>query len=216
MKELFYQTVYFRNVMTALLLAAFFLSVAPRQLFAFSSADFYRAALSHKSINAFGAAVHCAHETGNWKSRLWLEGNNGAGIKTNKRWLLLGMPSIETTSPEDEGGKMVMRRASFRKYRTLDAFLMDYSRKIRDDYPLSCRYYKNVWGYLDGLYKGRNGKWATDRAYFTKLTAKAVQLAPEIYGPEWKAILKRQLLNAKGFRMLSPWQFTVIEERLGI
>lgn len=183
---------------------------------AMTAREFYLSALSYPSVNPFGATVHCAIETGNWRSRLWVEGLNGAGIKTSRAWRLLGMPSIETRSFEDEGGEMRLRQASFRKYRTFDGFMRDYSRKIRDDYPLSCRYYKNVWGYLDGLYKGKHGKWATDHRYFEILTAKSVELAPQIYGFNWRDKLARQLEIAKGFRILADWQIELVEKRLGL
>ncbi|MDO5116841.1 MAG: glucosaminidase domain-containing protein [Synergistaceae bacterium] len=172
-------------------------------------------AKKHKSVNPFGAAVHCAHETGDWKSRLWTEGRNGAGIKANKAWKTTGRPCIDIRSEEHINGKRVMVVSSFRKYRSVKAFLKDYSRKIRDDYPLSAKYNNNVWGYFGGLYRGRHGKWATDHRYFEKLAAKAVKLAPEIYGSKWKKTLTRQLKTAKGFNILEPWQVKAIEKSLG-
>lgn len=196
----------------ALLGCALFLAAAMPafEASAFTTMDFYRAAQRYKAVNAFGAVVHCAHETGDWRSRLWRDGRNGAGIKANRAWVALGMPCIEVYSGEEIGGKSVAVRSSFRKYKTIDKFLRDYSRKVRDDYPLSARCYKNVWGYICGLYLGKNGRWATDGKYFQKLTKKAVQLAPEIYGPSWRKRLHSQLENARGFKILQKWQEDVI------
>jgi len=193
----------------------FCLLSVPWRTEAFSSVDFYRAAKRYKSVNPFGAAVHCSHETGDWQSRLWREGNNGAGIKANSAWKMLGMPYIDTESEERVGGKSMMVASSFRKYGSLKKFLGDYSRKIRDDYPLSAKHNNNIWGYLGGLYKGRYGKWATDHRYFEKLAVKAVKLAPEVYGPSWKRKLYRQFETAKGFGILEEWQIIAVERALG-
>lgn len=187
---------------------------APIEAGAFSSLDFYRAAKKYQSVNPFGAAVHCSHETGDWRSRLWREGKNGAGIKANSAWKALGMPYIDMESEERLGGRNVPVRSSFRKYRSLEKFLGDYSRKIREDYPVSARYNNNIWGYIGGLYKGKYGKWATDHKYFEKLALKAVKLAPEIYGPSWKKKLRRQFETARGFGVLERWQVMAIEAAL--
>lgn len=193
----------------------FCLLAVPWRAEGFSTIDFYRAAKKYKSVNPFGAAVHCSHETGDWQSRLWREGKNGAGIKANKAWKTLGMPYIDILSEEHIGGKSVMVRSSFRKYRSLKKFLGDYSRKIRDDYPISAKHNNNIWGYLGGLYKGMYGKWATDHRYFEKLALKAVKLAPEIYGRAWKKKLHRQFETAKGFGILEKWQERTIETAMG-
>ncbi len=203
-----------KNILTAALLT-FILLASAASAYAFTSIDFYREASKHKSINPLAATVHCAHETGEWTSRLWTECNNGAGIKTNKAWKMLRMPYVVIDSPEDEGGRFVKRTSSFRKYRNIDSFLSDYSRKIRDDYPISCRYNNNVWGYIAGLRRGRLGKWATDRSYFEKLTSRTVRFAPEVYGPDWRLKLVRQLDVAKTFGILENWQIKAISERLG-
>ena len=186
----------------------------PIEAWAFSSLDFYRAAKRYKSVNPFGATVHCSHETGDWRSRLWREGKNGAGIKANDAWKALGMPYIDIKSEERLGGRSVLVSSSFRKYRSLKKFLGDYSRKIREDYPLSARYNNNIWGYIGGLYKGKHGKWATDHRYFEKLALKAVKLAPEIYGSSWKKKLRRQFETASGFGILERWQLMAIEAAL--
>lgn len=125
------------------------------------------------------------------------------------------MPYVLMLSPEDEGGVMISRISSFRKYRDIDSFLMDYSRKIRDDYPVANRYYKNVWGYIAGLHQGKYGKWATDRRYFEKLAGCAVSFAPQVYGADWHFQLEKQFMTAKGFGILEDWQERSISERLG-
>lgn len=182
---------------------------------AFSSVDFYKEASAYKSVNAFAAAIHCAHETGDWRSRLWTECYNGAGIKTNAAWRMLGMPSVRYLSAEDVNGRDVKKVSSFRKYPTIKSFLKDYARKIREDYPVACKYNNNVWGYICGLHQGKYGKWATDHRYFEKLASKTVQLAPDIYGAQWRTKLTRQFEVAKGFGILEPWQIKAISERLG-
>ncbi|MDO4988222.1 MAG: glucosaminidase domain-containing protein [Synergistes sp.] len=188
------------------------LSVIPSAAYAFSSVDFYNAAQGYRSVNPFGAAVHCSLETGNWKSRLWTEGKNGAGIKATKAWKVIGLPYIDTITEEDINGEVVPQKASFRKYSGMDQFLRDYSRKIRDSYPVSAKYYKNIWGYLCGLYIGKYGRWATDSRYFEKLTKVAVGLAPQIYGAKWHSKLARQFKTAKKFNILQKWQIGIIAE----
>ena len=85
------------------LTAAFLFLLVPHCSEAYSSIDFYNEAAKYKAINPFAATIHCAHETGEWKSRLWTECNNGAGIKTNRAWKMLGMPYVVMMSAEDEG-----------------------------------------------------------------------------------------------------------------
>ena len=207
---------FLRRLSIFLAALSFYAVAVAAPAYAFSALDFYRTAQGYRAVNAFGATVHCAHETGNWQSRLWTEGMNGAGIKANKAWIALGMPYIETFSGEDIGGKNVAVRSSFRKYSSVDKFLRDYARKVRDDYPVSARYYKNIWGYISGLYLGRNGRWATDRRYFEKLVNKAVQLAPEIYGESWRKMLSAQFENARGFKILADWQEAIVRSALGV
>ena len=107
-----------------------------------------------------------------------------------------------------------MKRVSaFRKYSSTKAFLKDYAKKIREDYPQSAKQRDNVWLYFAGLYKGRHGKWATDRNYYSKLVTKAVKIAPQIYGSKWKTKLRSQFKKAQ--KRLEPWQAQAVRKAIG-
>lgn len=203
-----------KAVITAFVLAASF--CFSFEASAYSAVDFYRAAKKYGCPNPFAATVQCAHETGDWTSYLWVKARNGAGMKADKEWKAAGKPCINRSSAEHINGKNVSVVSSFRKYKSTKAFIKDYSRKIREDYPHSAKQKGNVWGYFAGLYKGRTGKWATDKAYFNKLTAKAVKLAPQIYGSAWKKKLKAQFVKAKKAKLLEPWQESAVRSALGV
>lgn len=172
---------------------------------AMNAPTFYELAKKEKGINAFGATVQSAIETGHWTSPLWKVANNGAGIKAPLSWRK-NKPYIEMSSPESKNGVYFQKVCYFRKYDTPQAFLSDYSEKIRIDYPL-CKV-DNVWGYFAGLYKGRLGSWATDHRYFEKLTKKAGELEPTLLYP---GHLSRSFEYAKTKKYLEPWQIKIIE-----
>ena len=83
-------------------------------------------------------------------------------------------------------------------------------KKIREDYPRCARNRDNILGYFAGLYDGKKGKWATDHKYYDKLTVKAIKLAPEIYGSEWKQKLIRDFKVASRRKSLTGWQIDII------
>ena len=87
------------------------------------------------------------------------------------------------------------------------------AKKIREDYPQSAKQKDNVWLYFAGLYKGRHGKWATDRNYYSKLVTKAVKIAPQIYGSKWKTKLRSQFKKAQ--KRLEPWQAQAVRKAIG-
>ncbi len=133
--------------------------------------EFYALAQNQKGINAFGATVQSALETGHWTSPMWKNTYNGAGIKADKQWRKT-KPYVEFLSPESKDGYYFKKSSFFRKYSSPSEFLNDYTLKIKQDYPRCTP--DNMWGYFAGLYKGRLGKWATDHRYFEKLARKAV------------------------------------------
>lgn len=102
----------------------------------------------------------------------------------------------------------------FRKYNTPGDFLRDYEKKIREDYPRCARNRDNIWGYFAGLYAGRKGRWATDHKYYEKLTVKAIKLAPEIYGSDWKSKLIKDYKTAVRRNSLEDWQREIIRSEL--
>lgn len=180
---------------------------------AMSAREFYRYAKKYKCPNPFAATVHSAHETAQWTSELWVKARNGAGIKADKEWKAARKPVYNKSSAEHVGNKTVQRVSAFRKYSSTQAFLKDYSKKIREDYPNSAKHKDNVWLYFAGLYKGRHGKWATDRSYYQKLVAKTVKIAPEIYGSKWKTKLRSQYRKAQ--KSLEAWQAQAVKKAIG-
>ena len=183
------------------------------QASAMSAREFYRYAKKYKCQNPFAATVQSAHETANWTSELWVKAHNGAGIKADKAWRAARKPVYNKSSVEHVGSRNVKRVSAFRKYSSTKAFLKDYAKKIREDYPQSAKHKDNVWLYFAGLYKGRHGKWATDRNYYGKLVTKAVKIAPQIYGSKWKTKLRAQFKKAQ--KRLEPWQVQAIRKSLG-
>lgn len=166
---------------------------------------FYHLALKQKGINAFGATAQSILETGHWTSTLWVQANNGAGIKATPKWRK-DNPYISVCSSESVNGKYIQRVSYFRKYPTADEFLDDYSSKIRNDYP-HCKA-DNVWGYFAGLYRGRYGKWATDHRYYEKLARQAVYLEPLLLR---EGHLKGALDYAIKMNYLEQWQIDIIK-----
>ena len=183
------------------------------QASAMSAREFYRYAKKYKCQNPFAATVQSAHETADWTSELWVKAHNGAGIKADKAWRAARKPVYNKSSVEHVGSRNVKRVSAFRKYSSTKAFLRDYAQKIREDYPQSAKHKENVWLYFAGLYKGRHGKWATDRNYYSKLVTKAVKIAPQIYGSKWKTKLRSQFKKAQ--RRLEPWQVQAIRKSIG-
>lgn len=173
---------------------------------AMSAREYYALAQNQKGINAFGATVQSALETGHWTSPMWRNTFNGAGIKADKQWRKT-KPYVEFLSPESKDGYYFKKSSFFRKYSSPSEFLNDYTLKIKQDYPRCTP--DNVWGYFAGLYKGRLGKWATDHKYFEKLARKAVAFETLLLTP---GHLKRSFEYAKDKNYLEPWQIKIIEE----
>lgn len=176
--------------------------------YAMEPRDFYNLARNYPGINAFAATVQSAVETGHWKSYLWINAYNGAGIKAQASWRSSGRPYIKVSSPESVGGKYIMRESYFRFYSSSEEFLEDYRLKILQDYPRSASSADNMWGYFAGLYHGRLGSWATDHRYYEKLVKKAVQLEAVLLPP---GHLKRAFEYAKKHKCLEQWQVKIIE-----
>ncbi len=182
--------------------------------YAMTAPEFYVLARGHPGINAFAATAHSALETGHWKSYLWINAYNGAGIKAQASWRTAGRTYIKVSSPESVGGKYIMRESYFRSYSSPEEFLEDYRLKIIQDYPCSASSADNMWGYFAGLYCGRLGSWATDHMYFQKLVSKTVQLAPELLGTGWKKRLASAYILALDRKSLTEWQKTIIQNAL--
>lgn len=181
---------------------------------AMTTIEFYRLAKKHRHIQPFAVTVQSACETGYWKSDLWKNGYNGAGIKVSSEWLNAGKPYITKNSVESRNGEYSKQVSKFRKYRSPGEFLNDYEKKIRKDYPRCAKNHDNIWGYFAGFYAGRIGKWATDHKYYEKLTIKAIKLAPEIYSSKWKHKLIKDFKVAARRKSLENWQIDIIRCQL--
>ena len=203
-----------KKLLSIVLLCILMLSVSIQSSSAYSTDEFYRLAKKHKHINPFAVTVQSYCETANWTSYLWDSGYNGAGIKTSSQWLNAGKPYISKESRESRNGIYVTETSKFRKYSSPQEFLIDYENKIREDYPRCARNKDNVWGYFAGLYCGKRGKWATDHKYYEILAVKAIKLAPETYGPYWKAMLTKEFMVALNRRSLEDWQRDIIRAEL--
>lgn len=182
--------------------------------YAMTASEFYMLARNCRGINAFAATVQSAIETGHWKSYLWVNAYNGAGIKAQASWRSAGKPYIRVSSPESAGGKYIRRESYFRSYFSPEEFIQDYRSKILHDYPHSAANADNMWGYFAGLYGGRMGSWATDHKYFQKLTYKAIQLAPELLGADWQKRLNSAYTLALTRKSLCEWQKYIIQNAL--
>ena len=182
--------------------------------YAMTAPEFYVLARGHPGINAFAATVQSTIETGHWKSYLWINAYNGAGIKAPASWRSAGKPYIRVSSPESAGGNYIRRESYFRSYSSPEEFIQDYRLKILHDYPHSAASADNMWGYFAGLYNGRLGSWATDHKYFQKLTYKAIQLAPELLGAGWQKRLNSAYVFALHRKSLSEWQKSIIQNAL--
>lgn len=182
--------------------------------YAMTASKFYMLARNCWGINAFAATVQSAIETGHWKSYLWVNAYNGAGIKSQASWRSAGKPYIRVSSPESAGGKYIRRESYFRSYSSPEEFIQDYRSKILHDYPHSAANADNIWGYFAGLYGGRIGSWATDHKYFQKLTYKAIQLAPELLGAGWQKRLNSAYTLALTRKSLCEWQKNIIQNAL--
>jgi hypothetical protein len=173
---------------------------------AMSAREYYALAQNQKGINAFGATVQSALETGHWTSPMWRNTYNGAGIKADTQWRKT-KSYVEFESPESKNGIYFKKVSYFKKYETPSVFLVDYAQKIKRDYPQCTA--DNFFGYFAGLYNGRLGKWATDHRYFEKLVRKAVAFETLLLTP---GHLKRSFEYAKDKNYLEPWQIKIIEE----
>lgn len=176
--------------------------------YAMEPQEFYRLAKNYPSINAFAATIQSAVETGHWRSYLWVNAYNGAGIKAQESWRSAGRPYIRVSSPESVSGEYIMRESYFRFYSSPEEFIRDYRLKIIQDYPRSASSTDNMWGYFAGLYHGRLGSWATDHKYYEKLAKKAVQLEAVLLPP---GHLKRAFEYAKKHKLIEQWQAKIIE-----
>ncbi len=175
---------------------------------------FYENALRRNGINAFAATCQSAHETGFWTSSLWRNANNGAGIKADKNWIRAGRPTVRKKSQEVVGGKWTTRESLFRVYSSLDDFLDDYNRKICRDYPLASKNRDTTWGYFSALQKGRHGAWATSHTYFERMADKAIRLAPQLLGFDWRMQLLYDYKKAKARGLLSKKEIAIIRKKL--
>ena len=68
-----------------------------------------------------------------------MKARNGAGIKADKAWRAARKPVYNKSSVEHVGNRNVKRVSAFRKYSSTKAFLKDYAKKIREDYPQSAK-----------------------------------------------------------------------------
>ncbi len=175
--------------------------------------EFYLHALQFDKIHPFAATCQSAHETGFWTSYLWKQAYNGAGIKADKRWVASGRPTLKKNSVEEVQGKTVYRVSNFRAYTSLPEFLEDYRAKIARDYPLAAQNSDTMFGYFSSLQKGRLGSWATTQRYFEFMTDKAVRLAPQLLGVEWRAQLLKEYREARARGLLSQKEIQIIESR---
>ena len=201
-----------RKYWVVALAAAFF--IFSGTAYAMTAPEFYALARERPGINAFAATVQGAIETGHWKSYLWINVYNGAGIKAQASWRSAGKPYIRVSSPESAGGNYIRRESYFRSYSSPEEFIQDYRSKILHDYPYSAANADNMWGYFAGLYGGRIGSWATDHKYFQKLTYKAIQLAPELLGAGWQKRLNSAYTLALTRKSLCEWQKNIIQNAL--
>jgi hypothetical protein len=199
-----------KKFLSVMILAVFAAVVSCHGAEAMTVGEFYSLAKKHKHIQPFAVTVQSACETGHWTSELWINGYNGAGLKVSKEWLSANKPYITKSSVESSKGVYGQETSKFRKYGSPEEFLRDYEKKIREDYPRCARNRDNIWGYFAGLYNGKKGKWATDHKYYDKLTVKAIKLAPEIYGSEWKQKLIRDFKVASRRKSLTGWQIDII------
>ena len=124
------------------------------------NAMFYELAKRHAAkVNPFGALCQCNWETRGggkpWTSSLFIQGNNGAGIKAGKNWT--GKVVNKSTWEQRPDGSKYDTVAAFRAYDSVDDFLEDYADKINICYPLCAT--DNLFGYFAGLYKGKYGSW---------------------------------------------------------
>lgn len=136
----------------------------------------YRVLAERKQVNALGATVQMAHETGWFRSKPMMAHWNLGGIKCTRSWRNKGGACFDAKTWEESGGVRQDLVLGFRSYPSLSAFLDDYERLIRAYYPLSDRSIDCVWLYYAGLH----GKWATDSAYFKRLVAMTPRVAGEL------------------------------------
>lgn len=155
-------------------------------------------------LNAYAALVQCNWETRSggrpWSSELFVEANNGAGLKAWSGWQ---GPVYEKVSWESEGGRRVERVSRFCKYGSVDEFLANYADKLSACYPLVSARRDNFWGAEDGLISGQF-KWATDPIYAEHLFRGNVELAKEIFGGMWRNKLLNALEYAMGRKYMTP------------
>ena len=190
------------------------LLLTPTDSHAVTAEEFYNHAAAQKWIHPFAATCQSAHETGFWKSPLWQKSFNGAGIKADKAWRQAGRPVIKHVSPESIKGKTVYKTSYFRAYSSLPDFLYDYSVKIYRDYPLAAMNHDTMWGYFAALNHGRKGSWATSGKYFEHMVDKAVRLAPQLLGVQWRMQLLTEYNEAQARGLLSQTESQIVLNRL--
>lgn len=192
----------------------FLLFLTPSISHAVTAEEFYRQALEQNWIHPFAATCQSAHETGFWTSPLWQKSHNGAGIKADKAWIKSGRPTIKHVSPESVRGVMVYKASYFRSYNSISDFLYDYSKKIYKDYPLAAMNHDTMWGYFAALKRGRRGSWATTSKYFEYMVDKAVRLAPQLLGIQWRTQLLTEYNEAMARGLLTPEENEIVLKRL--
>lgn len=175
--------------------------------------EFLVLAQKQPGINVFAATVQIAHETAFqgkiFNSELWLKAKNGAGIKATPDWQ--GEVYVKK-SPEEIGGKWVEKVSTFRKYPSVSAFLADYAKKIANPRYALCQKNIDNWpGYFAGLVAGG---WATDSAYFGKLIARAVALAPELLGAGWEDRFRSARDLAMQRKTLTATQLAILDKAI--
>ena len=189
-------------------------SLTPATSYAVTAEEFYSHALRQSWIHPFAATCQSAHETGFWTSPLWQKSFNGAGIKADKEWREAKRPMIKHVSPESVKGKTVHKASYFRAYKSLPDFLSDYSAKIYRDYPLAAKNHDTMWGYFAALKKGRKGSWATTGKYFEYMVDKAVRLAPQLLGIQWRTQLLAEYNEAAARGLLSREESKIVIKKL--
>jgi hypothetical protein len=143
-----------------------------------------------KPLNALGTVVQCWHETGGFSSRPMNTFHNLAGISCTPSWVNRGGKCFSGRTWEHLEGKDLALVKGFRAYPSLASFLEDYSRLIAHCYMESADNPDCVFGFLQGLQNGSQGRhWATDPHYTQKLFALVPQLAPSLLGADWRTTL---------------------------
>jgi len=182
------------------------------------NATFYEKAKKHsKLINPFAVLVQCnweSREKGKeWATELCTKANNCAGLKVWNEWNGAVYPKVSWEQNSD--GTKVNRMSLFCNYATIEEFMENYVLKITSSYPKCYLKRDNFFGYFDGLFEGKWGAWATDRAYFSRLVSNAIALAPQIFGDGWERKIMFAYEYAIDKRYLSDERQKILTELLG-